>query len=305
MSFKTENRRFRSRLSGATLGESVSDGVGLARSGKKEPGRDSSVSGSTCDGRMGSQSTVLSGVDLLSAGSTAALMAAQREFLSMVSHEFRTPLATMEGTHFLMRQRLAEHPDPQVRRFLEIQSGCLSVLREIVDQVLLIRRYEMDAPPAEYRWTRVAPLLRTIVDHINAAWSRARVVLTSRTDCEVPLDEHLFRAAVDNLISNALKYSSEDKPVDVLCELSGRKLKITVSDQGCGIPASDRPRVFSPFFRASNVGARPGTGLGLTIVRWAMERHGGSVAFESVEGSGSSFELSFPHAVPVGERPAA
>lgn len=237
--------------------------------------------------------------------SVAGGIVARREFLSMVSHEFRTPLAALEGTQFLLRQRLKDHADPRIGRHLDAQERCLAVLRDLVDHILVINRLQSGTLAPALRPVRVASFLRDIVDRINAAWERPRVVFTARTDCELDLDEHLFRAAVDNLISNALKFSDEGQRVDLACAQLENGLEVVVMDRGRGIPAEDQKRVFSPFARASNVGSVPGLGLGLTIVRHAMEQHGGSLQLDSVEGVGSCFVLRFPRVPNAGATVAA
>lgn len=235
-------------------------------------------------------------------GSAPPFEVQRREFFSMVSHEFRTPLAAMEGTHFLLRQRLAEHGDPSVRKYLAMQTEYLRVLHELVDRVLVAKESEGGTPETVCRCQRVAPLLRDIVDRVNAALPTARVVLSAQTDCAIVLDEHLFRAAVDNIIANALRYSAEDQRVDVACVRVGDRLEISVTDRGRGIAPADCARVFAPFFRGSNVGRLPGAGLGLTIARRAVKRLGGWVDFESVEGVGSCFVLHFPGALSPSEQ---
>jgi signal transduction histidine kinase len=229
----------------------------------------------------------------------------QREFFSMVSHEFRTPLAGMEGTQFLLRQRLAEHADPHVHKYLEMQTACLRVMRELVDHVVALRGSENSASEVSWRWQRVAPLLRDIVDRVNATAERPRVILTAQTDCAIRIDEHLFRAALDNLISNALKFSSVEQRVDVACLRVGDQLEISVQDRGCGIPTEDCAHIFTPFFRGRNVGAVPGAGLGLAIVRRAVNQLGADVVFDSVEGCGTCFRLRFPRAMRPSARFAA
>jgi two-component system phosphate regulon sensor histidine kinase PhoR len=223
-----------------------------------------------------------------------AVMLAQREFLSTVSHEFRTPLSALESAHFLLRQRLAEHGDPRVQRYLEVQAECLAALRKLVDHVVVMKRLESDPPGKLRRRHRLPQLMRDLVDRINAAMPTPRVIFTAWADGEAELDEHLFLAAVDSLISNALKYSAADQRVDVGLARVGDEFEIVVVDRGCGIPVADRDRICTPFFRASNVGGVPGIGLGLSIVRRAVEQHGGRLEFDSVEGFGTCFVLRLP-----------
>jgi signal transduction histidine kinase len=108
------------------------------------------------------------------------------------------------------------------------------------------------------------------------------------------LDDKLLYQVVTNLLSNAIKYSPEGGMVyiDVACE--AEQLTLKVSDEGIGIPAKDQQRLFTAFHRASNVGAIAGTGLGLLIVKHAVDLHGGAIVFQSKEGVGTTFVVTIP-----------
>lgn len=107
-------------------------------------------------------------------------------------------------------------------------------------------------------------------------------------------DEKLLRQIFSNLVSNALKYSSIDKPVEIRLFQRGRELIYSVKDQGIGIPAGDLPRLFESFHRAKNVGTIPGTGLGLAIVQRCVDLHGGRVEVKSQVGVGTQIFVHFP-----------
>jgi signal transduction histidine kinase len=112
----------------------------------------------------------------------------------------------------------------------------------------------------------------------------------------VSVEPALLRSAVENLLSNALKYSAADEPVRLTLSHRIGATVISVQDHGLGVPAGEQDRLFQTFFRASNVGSVPGTGLGLRIVKNAMQLHGGEVRFQSELGRGSTFELILPNA---------
>jgi signal transduction histidine kinase len=108
------------------------------------------------------------------------------------------------------------------------------------------------------------------------------------------LDDALMRNIVENLLSNAIKYSSSGGEVRLSAGFADGVLTITVADQGIGVPLHDQANLFESFHRASNVGAVAGTGLGLTIVREAVQRHGGTISVHSEVGVGSSFTVTLP-----------
>jgi signal transduction histidine kinase len=119
-------------------------------------------------------------------------------------------------------------------------------------------------------------------------------------DEPVEMDERLLHHIVDNLLTNAAKYSAAGKPVRLSVRREGGELLISVADEGIGIPEKDQAHLFEGFFRASNVDKRLGTGLGLAIVKKAVESHFGKISFNSVEGQGTRFDVSLPLRVPAG-----
>jgi signal transduction histidine kinase len=117
---------------------------------------------------------------------------------------------------------------------------------------------------------------------------------------EARVDTKLLRRALTNLLTNAIKYSPEDKAIQVTLTLTDQcEAVIRVSDHGIGIPEEDIPRLFEPFHRAANVGKIHGTGLGLAIAKQAIELHGGRITVESAVGVGTTFTIYLP--LPVTE----
>jgi PAS domain S-box-containing protein len=234
---------------------------------------------------------------------TAAALARNREllrmrgeFISLVSHEFRTPLSAIQSSHFLIKKTLGDTATPKLARYLALQEESIDNLRDLVNQVLELNRAESAQPGKELKPVKPLQILVELIDRYNDSVDVPRVQrrLDLPEDLEVVLDERLFRAAVENLVTNALKYSPVDSAVEVEAGLKGDQLVVTVKDSGRGIPPLEQDRLFEPFFRASNVGNLSGTGLGLAIVRRAAEVHGGKVAFESTQDFGSVFRLQFP-----------
>ena len=223
----------------------------------------------------------------------------QREFISMVSHEFRTPLTSIQGVHYLLGKKAEALPPKQheeFKRLLGMQEQALGTLKELVDQVLLLNRIEHMSADTVPRSVALEEFVRRIVTNLNVALPAERI----RLEVKLPegyaaaLDEGQIRAALENLISNALKYSPEQALVDVHVTEAGESWCVAVSDRGRGIPEADRQKLFQPFHRASNVGRVPGTGLGLTIIRRVVDFHQGTLDFTSEVGVGTTFSLTFP-----------
>jgi PAS domain S-box-containing protein len=234
----------------------------------------------------------------------------QREFISMVSHEFRTPLTSIHGAHYLLAKKthgVAPGLREDLQRLLGLQERALGTLKELVDQVLLLNRIEHLSAEAALQPVGLAEFVRRIVDSISGSLSGDRIKLTIEApqDLCVPLLEAQMRAAIENLVSNGLKYSPDSTQVLVKVGIEGDSWYLHVSDRGRGIPPQDRQNLFRPFHRASNVGNVPGTGLGLTIIRRVVEAHRGTIDYKSEVGAGTTFVLVFPlTAAPAGATPA-
>lgn len=223
----------------------------------------------------------------------------QREFISMVSHEFRTPLTSIQGVHYLMAKKADQLPQPHTAdfaRLLNLQDRALVTLKELVDQVLLLNRIEHMSTDTVPQPVPVADFVQRTVETLNVSLANQRI----KADIDLPkdyaaaLDESQMRAVLENLVSNGLKYSPDTQPVTVVVRTTGEHWSMEVIDRGRGIPEKDQAKLFRPFHRASNVGQVPGTGLGLTIVRRVVDFHHGSLAFTSEAGVGTTFTLTFP-----------
>jgi signal transduction histidine kinase len=230
------------------------------------------------------------------------LLEAQREFISMVSHEFRTPLTTIQGAQFLLEKLLRESATlgaavaAETRKWLDMQTSGLDTLTKLVDQVLLLNRTEHMTGEASFEALSPSAVLAAAVRPFNETMAAPRVILRDMLPAgfSATMDPRLVKAAVENLISNGLKYSAIEKTVtiDVYAEPEGWAVEVV--DEGRGIPKEDQASLFRPFFRAGNIGTVPGTGLGLVIVRRAVDFHGGKIEFESRENLGTRFKLHFP-----------
>ena len=219
-------------------------------------------------------------------------------FVSLASHEFRTPLATILSSVELMEDFGPGLPETERRELFKLVKGAIARMTNMLDQVLLIGR--ADADRLEFRPAPLdaAALAEGVAREVErAAGSPGRVAVTARgSGGERLLDEKLVRHTLSNLLSNALKYSPPGSPVDLEVESSREAVTFLVRDRGIGVPPEDQPRLFESFHRARNVGNIEGTGLGLTIVKQCVELHGGTVDFESRPGEGTTFIVCLPGA---------
>ena len=220
-------------------------------------------------------------------------------FVSTASHEFRTPLAAILSTVETLdiyRHRMTEE---QIGDRLSKIRQQVFHMRSIMDDVLQLTRIQagkMEFSPAE---ADLRELCRTIVDEFDEQTQyHGRLVFECAAESiRTEFDAKLMRQAINNLITNALKYSAEETKVTVTLQLEGDQIVFAVNDHGIGIPPADLKRLFEPFHRASNVGSISGTGLGLSIIQQAIEFHSGTINVESHENVGSTFTVTIPRKV--------
>jgi PAS domain S-box-containing protein len=217
-------------------------------------------------------------------------------FVSTVSHEFRTPLATILSSAELLRLYPDKLDDSEKLNLLHGVEDATKRMRNLLDEVLTLGRAE--SGKLQLRPTRIAlpEFCRKIVSDFHIGEGKQHeLVLDDRFDLETAeLDENLLRHILNNLLSNAIKYSAPGSTVKLSLERADGTVRLTVQDSGIGIPEEDQPRLFESFHRASNVENRQGTGLGLSIVKKAVELHGGEISFESAVGAGTRFSITLP-----------
>ncbi len=221
-------------------------------------------------------------------------------FLSTISHEFRTPLTAILSSAEML-QRYGEGW-PQERRLVHlgrIQSR-VQRLAALLEDVLLISRAEAGRQIFHPRPLGLARFCRDLVEEFQLGMATQHEVtldvtaLPTGDPLTVAVDEQLLHHILDNLLSNAVKYSPAGSVVRLALRREEEEAVLQVSDQGIGIPAADLPRLFEPFYRAANVGAAPGAGLGMNIVKRAVEAHSGSISIASVQGRGTTVTVRLP-----------
>jgi signal transduction histidine kinase len=217
-------------------------------------------------------------------------------FVSMVSHEFRTPLGVTMSAVELLRHYKERMPVEKHEELLEDIYSATLQMSGLMEQVLLLGRAEA----GKLVW-RPVPLdlpefcSKLVDDGLSATQHRCPIAFTAEGDFSGALmDESLLRHIIGNLLSNAVKYSPEGSPVEFKLCREGDDAVFSVQDHGIGIPVADQARLFEAFHRASNVGETPGTGLGLLLVKRCVELHHGSMTVQSQEGVGTTFTVRLP-----------
>jgi signal transduction histidine kinase len=218
-------------------------------------------------------------------------------FVSTVSHELRTPLTSMIGYLELTLDGEAGELNEEQRQFLGIVSRNCTRLTKLIDDILFISRVDAGRLSLDASWVALPEIAWSSVESAQATADRKSVALHfSSDDGPPPLWSDPTRLAqlFDNLISNAIKFTSEGGNVDVVVGKRDGALHVEVADDGVGIPEDEVGRLFERFFRASTGSTVQGTGLGLSIVKSIVDVHGGTISVESTLGAGTRFLVDLP-----------
>jgi PAS domain S-box-containing protein len=217
-------------------------------------------------------------------------------FVSMVSHEFRTPLGIIQSSAEILedyheRLTLTERKD----QLQSIRQNTRRMARLMEEALLLgsldAGKMEFKPGPVELR-TFVRRLVNEVLSVTN---QRCPIELSfGEAPAEIQADERLLQHIFTNLLTNAVKYSDPGRVVRFEIVGTGAEVNCTIRDQGIGIPEADREWLFNPFHRGGNVEDRPGTGLGLVIVRRCVDLHGGGIEVESRSGQGTVVTVRLP-----------
>jgi two-component system sensor histidine kinase KdpD len=217
--------------------------------------------------------------------------------LSSVSHDLRTPLAAIKAAAGSFSQSDVDWSAEERRGFAAAIEREVDRLNRIVGNLLDVSRIEAGTLRPRKELYPLPVLVGDVIGRLGAAADRARVAVHLPDDLPaVPLDYVEIDQVLTNLIDNALKHTPAGTPIAVRAEVDGHAVRVTVTDEGPGIPPAARPRVFDKFYRGDpGGGARPpGTGLGLTVARGLVEAHGGRIWVESEPHQGTSFHFTLP-----------
>ncbi len=242
----------------------------------------------------------------------------RRDFISNISHELRTPMASLKALVDTLRDGALEDP-PAAERFLDRMDVEVDTLTQVVQELLQLSRIESGRAPLRLEPISAADVVIPPVERLRPQAERAKVSLSIAVSSDPPAvlaDRDRIQQVVTNLVHNAIKFtpaqgairvavreldvteSGQGHPVLAGLEAAqlepGEWMLITVTDTGVGIPSEDLPRIFERFYKADRARSGGGTGLGLAIAKHIVQAHDGRIWAESVEDQGSSFHVALP-----------
>lgn len=222
------------------------------------------------------------------------------KFVAMASHEFRTPMTAIKSCAEIAEMYLQKYEDETIvktRDFIRIIDNEVDRLSELINDVLQLSKLESDTQPLSKKETDIEELVRKSIVRQNSLQNDDReaslhIVGPAR---KAFIDPTHIGHAIDNLLSNAFKYSTGRPQPEVHLVFRNTELEIIVKDHGIGIPNDEQSLIFNSFYRAKNTGAIKGTGIGLVLVHNFISMHKGRVFFESEPMKGSSFHVILPY----------
>ena len=216
-------------------------------------------------------------------------------FVSMASHEFRTPLSSMQLSASLIDKYSQKNDVASIEKHTLKIKNSINNLTTILNDFLSLEKLDSGKVEASAQFFNIISFAEEITEEMQMMTKQNQHIIYEHTgtSAEVCLDLNLLRNCIINLVSNSIKYSGEDTLIQFNTFLKDDELVIEISDNGIGIPETDQSNLFEAFFRAHNTGDIPGTGLGLNIVKRYVSLMNGTVTCQSKINSGTVFTLVF------------
>ncbi|WP_165731472.1 PAS domain-containing sensor histidine kinase [Polaribacter sp. 20A6] len=215
------------------------------------------------------------------------------KFLSLVSHEFKTPLSgILTSTMLLGKYKLAEQQEKRDKH-LETITNKVHYLNNILNDFLSIEILETGKVNYKFHTFKLSKVVDEVIYNANMLLKVGQRIKYPEDIDDISLlqDEKTIALALSNLINNAIKYSPENSEIDIKIKQDSTTTTIKIKDQGIGIPKADQKNIFNRYFRAENALLTEGTGIGLNIIKSHLQNLGGTITFESEENIGSTFTL--------------
>ena len=228
----------------------------------------------------------------------------QMRFVSDASHELRTPIAVIQGYADLLSRWGTEDPDTLRESIAAIRSEA-AAMKEMVEQLLFLARGDNDSMHLEMERVSLAAIAAEVQREIEMIDKTHLFSSDLRGDGVVTADAGLMKQLLRILVDNSVKYTPGGGRISLALRQEGREIRLSVQDEGSGIPADELPHIFDRFYRADRSRTRDtgGTGLGLSIAKWIVEKHGGWFEVTSSPGIGTRMTVCLPAAPQEGETP--
>jgi PAS domain S-box-containing protein len=216
-------------------------------------------------------------------------------FLSMVCHQFRTPLNIVSFSNSLLKEEVDQQTQKKIQPLLDHIQKATEQLSHMLDDILFFSKAESAKINYEPKPLELVDFCNDLVAQMQMSSRQFPINFVSKQNSvTASIDKKLLEQILKNLLDNAIKYSRSEMTVDLELYCENEQVIFQIKDRGIGISAEDQQRIFEPFYRGSNIDHIPGTGLGLSILKTLVDLHRGEVSVESRVGVGSTFTVMLP-----------
>jgi signal transduction histidine kinase len=220
------------------------------------------------------------------------------DFVSSVSHEFKTPLTSIQALTERLREGKVKNRT-KMQEYFSVISQDTEKLTRLVGNILNFSKIDEGKIAYEFVETEISQWLRQIVNNFKKENMQREIQISIKISDDIPpikIDKDALSQAIYNLLDNAIKFSADKKGIEIIVKREKENLVIQVKDDGIGIPQGERDKIFEKFYQGKNAlkYSSRGTGLGLTLVKHTAEAHGGKISVQSQEDQGSTFSLILP-----------
>jgi PAS domain S-box-containing protein len=214
-------------------------------------------------------------------------------FLSMVCHQFRTPLNIVSFSNSLLKEEVDKRTQKKIQPLLDHIQKATEQLGQMLDDILFFSKAEAAKINYEPKPLELVDFCKDLVAEMQMSISKVPInFVTQENSLTACIDKKLLEPILKNLLDNAIKYSPSGMTIDLRLSCENEQLIFQVEDRGIGISALDQQRIFEPFYRGNNIDHIPGTGLGLSILKTLVDLHHGQVSVESQLGVGTTFTVT-------------
>lgn len=219
------------------------------------------------------------------------------KFLSLVSHEFKTPLSAILTSSMLLGKYGLTEQQPKRDKHIKTITEEVHYLNNILNDFLSVEKLDKGQYKYKFNEFKLSKVVNEVIYNANMLLKEGQVITYPKDIDELSIyqDEKVLELALTNVINNAIKYSPENSTITINISQDDLMTKFDIKDQGIGIPKCDQKNIFNRYFRAENALFTEGTGIGLNIVKGHLENLKGNITFKSKEGIGSTFILKLPN----------
>ncbi len=217
-------------------------------------------------------------------------------FVNMVSHEFRTPLTVIKSSSQLIERYYERFTQLELKRQIEKILHSVDKLTDLLDNTTFLGRSEAHKIPLQLQEVNLTNFFENLIKDIKQTYATThKFVVNIQSEIDyIFSDPKLLWHILNNLLTNAVKYSPSTSHINVFAKKTNSAVQFEVQDFGIGIPEDEQHQIFEMFYRASNVGVLPGTGLGLSVVNESVKKLNGHIRVQSTQGSGTTFLVLLP-----------